>query len=44
MALGATTRKLTAFRDLGVGFLRGTPGHPRANGGVYTTDFGLRAG
>lgn len=33
-----------SFRDLGVGFLRGTPGHPDANGGLYTTDFGMRAG
>jgi uncharacterized protein YkwD len=33
-----------AFRDLGVGFTPGTPGHPDANGGLYTTDFGMRAG
>lgn len=30
------------FRDIGVGFARGTPYSPRANGGIYTTDFGLR--
>lgn len=30
------------FRDIGVGFARGTPHSPRANGGIYTTDFGLR--
>ena len=33
-----------AFRDLGVGFVQGTPGRPGANGGIYTTDFGLRIG
>jgi uncharacterized protein YkwD len=33
-----------AFDDLGVGFSQGTPGHPGTNGGLYTTDFGLRIG
>jgi len=31
-----------SFRDIGVGFVRGTPSNPNANGGIYTTDFGLR--
>lgn len=31
-----------SFRDLGVGFGQGTPSNPNANGGIYTTDFGLR--
>jgi uncharacterized protein YkwD len=31
-----------SFRDLGVGFVQGTPSNPDANGGIYTTDFGLR--
>jgi uncharacterized protein YkwD len=31
-----------AFRDVGVGFEPGTPGSPKASGGTYTTDFGLR--
>jgi len=32
------------FRDVGVGFSRGTPNDGRASGAVYTTDFGLRVG
>jgi uncharacterized protein YkwD len=32
------------FRDIGIGFKRGTPSDGRASGGVYTTDFGLRVG
>jgi len=32
------------FRDIGVGFSRGTPNDGRASGTVYTTDFGLRVG
>lgn len=32
------------FRDIGVGFAPGTPSNSRANGGIYTTDFGLRVG
>ena len=31
-----------AFRDVGVGFASGTPGKPKASGGIYTTDFGMR--
>jgi len=31
-----------SFRDIGVGFVHGTPSNPRTNGGIYTTDFGLR--
>ena len=31
-----------AFRDVGVGFASGTPGQPKAGGGIYTTDFGMR--
>lgn len=30
-----------SFRDLGVGFVRGTPNDPNEVGGTYTTDFGL---
>ena len=30
------------FRDVGVGFSPGTPGNPNADGGTYTTDFGMR--
>jgi uncharacterized protein YkwD len=33
-----------SFRDLGVGFTPGTPGNAGANGGLYTTDFGMRVG
>ncbi len=32
------------FRDIGIGFSRGTPSDGRASGAVYTTDFGLRVG
>ena len=32
------------FREIGVGFASGTPSNPDANGGIYTTDFGLRVG
>jgi len=32
------------FRDLGVGFVHGTPNNPDAPGGIYTTDFGVRRG
>lgn len=32
------------FDEIGVGFVPGTPARARANGGVYTTDFGLRVG
>ena len=32
------------FRDIGIGFTRGTPSDGRASGAVYTTDFGLRIG
>jgi uncharacterized protein YkwD len=32
------------FRDIGIGFSRGTPNDGRASGAVYTTDFGLRVG
>jgi uncharacterized protein YkwD len=30
------------FREVGVGFSRGTPGDGGEAGGIYTTDFGLR--
>lgn len=32
------------FRDLGVGFVTGSPYKRSANAGIYTTDFGLRVG
>lgn len=32
------------FREIGVGFAPGTPSSASANGGIYTTDFGLRVG
>jgi uncharacterized protein YkwD len=32
------------FRDLGVGFMHGSPSNPDAPGGLYTTDFGVRRG
>ena len=32
------------FRDIGIGFTRGTPSDGRESGAVYTTDFGLRIG
>jgi len=32
------------FREIGVGFVSGTPSNSNANGGIYTTDFGLRVG
>ena len=32
------------FREIGVGFAPGTPSNSNANGGIYTTDFGLRVG
>ena len=32
------------FREIGVGFVAGTPSNSNANGGIYTTDFGLRVG
>jgi uncharacterized protein YkwD len=31
-----------AFRDIGIGFTRGIPPKPGANGSTFTTDFGLR--
>jgi uncharacterized protein YkwD len=33
-----------SFRDVGIGFRTGTPGNGRAQGGIYTADFGLRVG
>ena len=33
-----------SFRDVGIGFEQGTPNAGDANGGIYTTDFGLRRG
>jgi uncharacterized protein YkwD len=33
-----------SFRDVGIGFRAGTPGNGRAQGGIYTADFGLRVG
>jgi uncharacterized protein YkwD len=30
------------FKDVGVGFSPGIPGNPNADGGTYTTDFGMR--
>jgi uncharacterized protein YkwD len=33
-----------SFRDVGIGFSKGTPNSGDANGGIYTTDFGLRRG
>ncbi len=33
-----------AFDDLGVGVTWGTPGNPHGDGGIYTTDFGMRQG
>ena len=30
------------FKDVGVGFMPGMPGARKADGGTYTTDFGLR--
>jgi uncharacterized protein YkwD len=33
-----------AFKDVGVGFSSGVPGNPNADGGTYTTDFGMRKG
>ncbi len=32
------------YRDIGIGFSRGTPDDGRASGAIYTTDFGLRVG
>jgi uncharacterized protein YkwD len=32
------------FREVGIGFSPGTPNNGEANGGIYTTDFGLRVG
>jgi uncharacterized protein YkwD len=31
-----------SYRDIGIGFSRGTPNSADADGGIYTTDFGLR--
>jgi uncharacterized protein YkwD len=31
-----------AFKDVGVGFVPGMPGARKADGGTYTTDFGMR--
>jgi uncharacterized protein YkwD len=31
-----------SFRQIGVGFARGIPPNPHANGSTFTTDFGLR--
>lgn len=33
-----------AFRDFGVGYTKGTPYAKKANGAIFTTDFGLRVG
>jgi uncharacterized protein YkwD len=33
-----------SFRDVGIGVRAGTPGKGRADGGIYTADFGLRVG
>ena len=32
------------FRDVGIGFSKGSPGSGRADAGIYTVDFGLRVG
>jgi uncharacterized protein YkwD len=32
----------SSFRQIGIGFARGVPPNPKANGSVFTTDFGLR--
>lgn len=32
------------FRDIGIGFTKGSPYDRRENAGIYTTDFGLRIG
>lgn len=32
------------FRDVGIGFVEGTPSSPKGDGGTYTADFGLRSG
>jgi uncharacterized protein YkwD len=34
----------SAFEDVGVGVVAGIPGSPGADGGTYTTDFGMRQG
>lgn len=33
-----------SFRDIGIGFVEGSPFDKRAEGGIYTTDFGLAVG
>jgi uncharacterized protein YkwD len=30
------------FRQIGIGFVRGTPKNPGSSGGTFTTDFGMR--
>ena len=30
------------FREIGIGFSRGTPSNPGASGSTITTDFGMR--
>src|SRR5687767_14857237 len=32
------------FREIGVGFMHGSPSNPGAPGGLYTVDFGVRRG
>ena len=32
------------FREMGVGFVKGSPSNPHARGGIYTLDFGMRSG
>jgi uncharacterized protein YkwD len=32
----------SGFRAVGLGIVRGVPGHPRSRGATYTTDFGAR--
>jgi uncharacterized protein YkwD len=32
------------FRDIGVGFVHGSPSGPNVGGGLYTVDFGIRRG
>lgn len=32
------------FREMGVGFMHGSPSNPDAPGGLYTVDFGVRRG
>jgi uncharacterized protein YkwD len=39
-----TTLLTNSFDDVGIGFRDGTPSNARAQGGIYTADFGLRVG